>query len=181
MRKISFENMNIEHYIPIMVDYEKTLDYNNMLGVCDGGEKDVKIKNKHILYCDRSRNNKKTLSINPLKVDHIKTIYYDKRTGEILSTNKKYNEDFDSLHLNGIKDSDGKIVPTNKLLQGRIDAYRLYEKLLKSICDKSGEINKNKLEKLIQDEENRKEYREFEGVILYFLKRKLKKLINQKR
>ena len=57
MRKIDIKSFNIEHYIPINLDYQKALDYNNLLGVCDGGESSKKDNYLHFLCCDRSRNN----------------------------------------------------------------------------------------------------------------------------
>ena len=42
MRRIHMDtHSRVEHFIPLSVDKEKAIDYNNMLGVCDGGEKIV--------------------------------------------------------------------------------------------------------------------------------------------
>ena len=40
MKRIRMDNHSrVEHLLPLSKDKEKAIDYNNMLGVCDGGEK----------------------------------------------------------------------------------------------------------------------------------------------
>ena len=42
MRRIRMDSHSrVEHFIPLSADKEKAIDYINMLGVCDGGEKIV--------------------------------------------------------------------------------------------------------------------------------------------
>lgn len=43
MRRIYRDShCKIEHLVPLSRDKEKALDYHNLLGVCDGGEKSEK-------------------------------------------------------------------------------------------------------------------------------------------
>jgi uncharacterized protein (TIGR02646 family) len=40
MRRIRMDSHSrVEHWMPLSKDKDRALDYNNMLGVCDGGEK----------------------------------------------------------------------------------------------------------------------------------------------
>lgn len=70
MCRITQETMKIEHFIPRadkIVGEIKSLDYSNMLGVCDGGVKFNKIRNlvgKENLSCDAYKGNN-SLSLNP--------------------------------------------------------------------------------------------------------------------
>lgn len=173
MRKLT-TNICVEHYNTIDKNCEKALDYNNMFAVCKGGENEPLFKKKHYLHCDKSRGNQ-NITINPLREEHIATISYLESTGEIQSTNKAFLKDFEILHLNGIIDENHTIIedPAN-FLKNRKDAFRQARQLIEKVRNQNHQINQNKLKKLIKDEENRKEYREFEGVILYFLKRRLK-------
>ena len=72
MNRITPETMKIEHFFPQnginkTLGLQKSLDYSNMLAVCDGGELYNKIHNlssKRNLHCDASKQNK-SLSLNP--------------------------------------------------------------------------------------------------------------------
>lgn len=171
MRKIDKKSFNIEHYIPINQDYKKALDYNNMLGVCDGGEKKHSEDKSKFRCCDRSRDNECKLFVNPLNKNHIDSIYYLK-TGEIKSSNPRIQSDLDSLNLNGQKNKDGKLVITDiDFIMGRKSAYEDYCKMLES----TKPITRQKLIQLIQNEENQSVYNNYEGVILFFLKKRLER------
>ena len=52
MRRIRMDNHSrVEHLVPLSRNKDMAIDYNNMLGVCDGGEKVTGDKG-HILCCD---------------------------------------------------------------------------------------------------------------------------------
>lgn len=95
MKRISTDDMTIEHYISQSADKSKTLDYQNMLGVCFGNRG----KKEEEQTCDAHRGNS-VLVVDPLipaKVQQIKyksdgTIYSDD-----LNINRNLNED---LNLN---------------------------------------------------------------------------------
>ena len=117
MRRIYRDShCKIEHLVPLSRDKEKALDYHNLLGVCDGGEKSEK-KYGRILCCD-SHKKETEITITPYNSEQMKKIIYD--SNGIISTNprdeimeKDINE---TLLLNGIRKEDGTIRDTSCLL-----------------------------------------------------------------
>lgn len=108
-------NIQIEHFIPqsdnthihgssLTLGQQKSLDYTNMLGVCDGGKKynsDNCLKGLANLTCDSHRGNN-PLSFNPLEPSNftIRQIEY-KNDGTIFSAVATINDDLDkNLNLN---------------------------------------------------------------------------------
>lgn len=75
-RRIDESNTKIEHIMPQKLFPELSLDFNNMLASCDGGEKDrsegVK-KNKHGLHCD-SKKKDQMIPCSPLE-DIIESLF----------------------------------------------------------------------------------------------------------
>lgn len=65
MRRIRMDNHSrVEHLVPLSRNKDKAIDYNNMLGVCDGGEKAIGDKG-HILCCDAHKKETE-ITISPL-------------------------------------------------------------------------------------------------------------------
>lgn len=108
-------NIQIEHFIPrsdntpvsgssFTLGQIKSLDYTNMLGVCDGGKKynsNNGLNGIGNLTCDSHRENN-PLSFNPLDSSNfaIRQIEY-KNDGTIFSANTGINQDLDiNLNLN---------------------------------------------------------------------------------
>lgn len=199
MRRITGQRSDtkIEHYKTLNANKEAALDYQNYLGVCYGGEKDKIEEEDHksvrCLCCDASRGEKK-LTINPWNARQMEGIGYYKKTGEIfvrhnvglgVELEEAMQKDIDEvLHLNGEKDSNGKIKwdTTSKLVASR-----------RCICDsvssqferwsKKGTLTVeflqdkiDKLERKLQDDNIADEYI---GVRLYLYKRKVEKLRRQ--
>ena len=196
MRRITGQRSDtkIEHYRALSTDKESALDYQNYLGVCYGGEKDEitsddRNKNIRRLCCDASRGEKE-LTINPWNRRQMEAIGYYK-TGEIyvrqnvgLGTEleEKMQKDIDEvLHLNGEKDSSGKIRwdTTSKLVASR-------RCICDSVCSQFDRWSKKgtltvgflqdkiaKLENKLKDDNIGDEYI---GVRLYFYRRKVEKL-----
>lgn len=75
-----YSSMKIEHYKALSENKELALEYQNYLGVCYGGEKDVGTK-PHILCCDAARKEQK-LTVNPWDKRQMEAVGY-KRNGEI--------------------------------------------------------------------------------------------------
>ena len=179
MKRIKNDHtMVIEHYVPIEESKEGALDYYNMLGCCDGGRCTKDEGEKH-LCCDASKGKKK-LTISPLDknfVDGLRysldgTIYYYPENSEIT---RQLNE---VLCLNGVRDKNGnlKYDTSTHLIGGRKAIYRAYKNEMKRIEKKklSNEQRKNLVKKMISEIESQSEYPELAGVMLYFLKRRLK-------
>ena len=108
MRRIWPDNrMVIEHFKPIK-NKQYALDYQNMLGCCDGGRSCDK-SDKKVLCCDASKGNKE-LTIDPRDKSFIDSIKYT-RAGFITSTDSKADRELnDILFLNGIRDKKGNLL-----------------------------------------------------------------------
>lgn len=169
----------IEHLIPLSVDKEKAIDYNNMLGVCDGGEK-IKEQQGHILCCDAHKKEAKicTSPLNKLQMDKIAykpdgTIYTEP---EDESMDKDINE---TLLLNGIRKPDGSVRDTStELLKGRRDAYDRAREMMKNL-NRNGKCTSAAVKKIIDDLLNKEEREEFVGVKLYYFGKKYDALVKR--
>jgi uncharacterized protein (TIGR02646 family) len=166
----------IEHYKPIR-NKSDALNYKNMLGCCDGGRQ-ANDGNK-VLCCDAAKGDKE-ISIGPLDKDFVDKIRYTK-DGFIYTypnddeADRQINE---ILHLNGILNKDGTLKrdTSTQLVAGRRSTYKNFTRLMESLgkkkakgADLSPEINK-----MIKQIEESEEYPEFAGVLLYFLRRRVR-------
>lgn len=97
MRRISEDNMKIEHYnSQSNITDKEALDFSNMLGVCDGNEGSGSKKTQ---TCDTHKGNT-LLTINPFSNSSIELIQY-KNDGTIYSCDKNINKDInETLNLN---------------------------------------------------------------------------------
>lgn len=163
----------VEHLIPLSEDKENAINYDNLLGVCDGGESLAGQCNK-VLCCDAHKKDDK-ISLSPLNKVQMDKIAYDK-DGRIYT--KPYDRDMekdinDILGLNGVKKSDGSVRDTStELLKGRKDAYERVD-ILFELLNKRGKFTSAYLARLICELETSEEQEEFVGVKLYRLKKKL--------
>lgn len=178
MRRIAFDDnrMRIEHFVPIQVDGEKALSYNNLLGCCDGDA--FSLGNaKRVLCCDAAKGNRK-MFLNPLDRVQMKKIKYD-RNGIISTIPKDENMEHDInyvLHLNGLIDeSDGRTIADTSfsLVKGRKEIYDYYVRFIKGLA-KRGKLNKAVLQNKIRELESSETYESYVGVWLFFLKRKIR-------
>lgn len=183
-----YGSMKIEHYKALSENKELALEYQNYLGVCYGGEKDVGTK-PHILCCDAARKEQK-LTVNPWDKRQMEAVGY-KRNGEIfIRTDKgldtglveKMQKDLDEvLVLNGKKGVDGKVVSdtASRLIASRRSIYQ-------SVCtqferwDRKKYLTKDFLKEKIDYLEKQLKgngiAEPYIGVRLYFYKRKYRKL-----
>ena len=158
MGRICGENINIEHYIPQSEsDSEKAMEYNNMLGVCHGN----KGKSPKMQTCDTRRGNK-PLCVNPLcRISVGKIKYMD--DGTIYSDDTEINNDLNStLNLN-----------YSRLKSNREKALLALNAELKSenvAGDWSSLANRYMI--LLNSSDKKREYC---GILLWYLKKKLKK------
>ena len=176
MRRIeNGTNMTIDHWQPIERNVDGALDYKNMFGVCDGGRRIYKSAtdgSHRVLCCDASKGSR-AITINPCKSEHMMKIRYSE-DGRIYTYPKDEELETDInevLHLNGYDGIDTQ----TRIIKGRREAYKSYVRyIMKLIQDNS--LSRRVVEKRIQHIESQEKYGEFAGVILYFLKRKLKQL-----
>lgn len=180
MRRIeNNSDMTIEHWQSIEQNVDGAMDYENMLGVCDGGRKvnEADYEEHHVLCCDASKGSK-TITISPLNQFHMQKIRYSE-DGRIYTYPRDEILEADInevLHLNGANNLD----TCTRLLRGRREAYRAYARFIEKLsCDKK--LSRSYIEKRVAQLENQATYDEFAGVIIYFLKRKLKRIYEDMR
>lgn len=167
----------IEHYKPKSSSkyFDLTLDYKNMLAVCSGG-RDKNI-GKKFLCCDASKGDRE-IAINPFDRNDIEKIRY--RTDGTIYTyprNDKFEEDInDILRLNGERDEKGNLVndTSTELVKSRKEAYKNALNFIKGLKSRN-KLNRKNIEKRIQELQEEEPHREFLGVLLYFLKKELKR------
>ena len=172
MRRIKLDSMQIEHYIaqnPKDADgYQigQSVDYNNMLGVCQGDKKTAhSLKN---LTCDQHRQNE------PLTVDprdpHIEDVIRYKDDGTICSRNKDINRDLDEiLNLN---------CPASRLKENRKAAL---DALKKKVAGQYGgkSITKAEWERIYKhiDMPEQEKKLEYIGILRWYIKRKIQQSV----
>ena len=165
----------IEHWQPIEKNTYGAIDYKNMIGVCDGGRKIPSLGDEevsHILCCDASKGNTE-ITISPLNSVHMQKIRYSE-DGKIYTypKDKILERDINEvLHLN----RENNLDTTTRLLWSRREAYRAYERFIKGLSQ-SNKLSRSFIEKKIKHMESQDTYDEFAGVVLYYLKRKLRQL-----
>lgn len=161
MKRISLRTMKIEHWASQSDNEDRTVDYDNLMGACTGGDGE----RKALQHCDTSRGNT-PLKVNPLdRTQRCERLLGFLASGEIFSTDPEIHRDLDvTLNLNNerikpkrkaILDSLlhrlGKEAPgywPREMLERELDTWKM--------LDASGM------------------YREYCQVAIYFLEKKLK-------
>ena len=159
MKTISFQNMKVEHVLSRKEHPELQLDYINMVACCNGNEG----KNVDEQHCDTYKKSK-SLSKNPAsRKDKIQeSIKYD-HTGGILSKDENFNIEInDTLHLNIT------LLRNNRKL--------VYEGVLEQLSKLPKNAGYNKIYKLLKEWQERnknKKLKQYCGVAIYVLKKRL--------
>lgn len=173
-------HMNIEHWFPLSRDKERALDYKNFLGVCKGGA-DVDGPRNRVLCCDASKEDEASLTVNPLDKSMMQYIAY-KKDGTIYCLETAGSDVVNSIEhdLNDVLRLNGKAGQdtATRLKKGRRDAYRQVEKRFIELANR-GKLTSAQISKMIHVIEQKDEYPEFAGTILFFLERKRKTLVSQ--
>ncbi|MGL5383898.1 MAG: retron system putative HNH endonuclease [Culicoidibacterales bacterium] len=92
MKKITYEKMKVEHFLPQSLYPEQVFVFKNLFAVCLGIEHGAQT-------CDTSKANE-IIDLNPLNATQIATISYG-ATGMIRSENPSYNQNLNqTLNLN---------------------------------------------------------------------------------
>lgn len=178
MKRITVDNTRIEHYKALKKDADKdgALDYNNMLGVCYGGEQHDGY-GKKCLCCDAAKKDA-DIHISPLKRETIEKITYTKE-GFVKTPNTTYMDDINNtLGLNGEWDKNGHFIrdTTTQLVAGRKAAYEACCKYMEKTGKKyTGFKYINELQKKVTLLESSSKYDEFIGVKLYVLKKRIRR------
>lgn len=166
MSRIDENNTKIEHFIPQSINNNLELDYLNMLAVCKGGEGNPPNKQ----HCD-TRKGDTCIKYNPSRKedDMMMKIKYLIKDGSIFSDDMDFNtqlNDILNLNLPFLKNNrkaaiDGYICAFNKESDGKhISDMNVMHKKINKISD-SGKDGRKK---------------EYLGIILYWLYKKLKRM-----
>lgn len=180
MRRIRDDNHSrVEHFVPLSKDKEKAIDYENMLGVCDGSVQ-ILGRAEQALCCDAHKAEQE-IFINPLDKTQMDKIAYDKQ-GRIFTKPVDENMERDInevLLLNGERKTnrDG-FDPSTEFIRGRRDAYQRANHMLDRLGSKCSAATVKRMIERIEREEIQDEY---VGVILFRLNKKYKSLVNQRR
>lgn len=180
MKRIRMDNHSrVEHLVPLSKSKDNAINYNNMLGVCDGGERITGNQN-HILCCDAQKKETEII-VNPLDKTQMDKIAYDKE-GRIYT--KPRDEDMERdinnvLLLNGIQKKDGTVRDTaTELLKGRKDAYDRAKRML-GLLNAKGKCTSATVKKIMDELYNSDEREEYVGVLLYYFKKHYNSLVRR--
>lgn len=180
MRRIKDDNHSrVEHLVPLSKDKENAINYGNMLGVCDGGEKAAEQQGR-ILCCDAHKKETEIFlsPLNKVQMDKIAykpdgTIYTDPADTDM---EKDINE---TLLLNGIKKADGTVRDTaTEVLKGRRDTYDRARRMMDEL-NRRGKCNSMTVKRLIDALYGKEEREEYAGVKIFYFTKKYKSLIKR--
>ena len=180
MRRIRMDgHSRVEHFVPLSRDKNKAIDYNNMLGVCDGGERIIG-EQRYILSCDAHKKETEILT-SPLDKNQMDKIAYDKN-GKIYTEPRDETMERDInevLLLNGIQKKDGSVIDTStELLKGRKDAYERARKMM-DMLNRKGKCTSATLKKIIDNLYSSSEREEYVGVRLYYFRKRYNSMIKR--
>ena len=167
----------MEHFVPLSRDKQKAIDYENMLGVCDGTERIIG-RTDMVLCCDAHKGEGE-IHTNPLDKIQMDKIAYDK-SGRIFTnpTDEDMERELNGvLRLNGnVEEGSNTVDPTTEFIRGRRDAYLRANNMLDNLGRKCSSVTVKKIMDKIQNEEIQDEY---VGVILFRLNKKYKSLVRK--
>lgn len=180
MRRIRYDSHSrLEHMIPLSKDKDKALEYDNLLAVCDGGEREGHRENR-ILCCDAHKGETE-ISLSPLNKFQMEKIAYNS-DGIIFTAPRDEEMEKDineTLQLNGIIRKNGTVQDTStELVKGRRDAYKNARRLMKAMDD-CGKGTSASVKKYIDKILNEREYKEYIGVELFYFNKKYKSLLKR--
>ena len=172
-------NMRIDHFVPIQTSGADALNYANMVGCCNGGSSVERKPGIHKVLCCDAAKGEQLLTLNPYNRSHIQKLRY-RSDGRIYTYPKDEILEHDInfvLNLNGLVDeNNGKFITdtATSLVWNRRQMYLAYENIIhKFLSRKDGTLRTHVLRK-IAELESAAEYVPYAGVLLYFLKRKLR-------
>ena len=174
-------NMRIDHFVPIQTSGADALNYANMVGCCNGGSTVKPKPGLHkILCCDASKG-EQLLTLSPFDRSQIQKLRY-RSDGRIYTypQDERLEHDINFvLCLNGLVDEkSGKCMAdtATNLVRNRRQAYLAYEKIIYKFLSKRDGTLGTHIRRKIAEIESTIECFPYAGVLLYFLKRKLKEL-----
>lgn len=162
-RRISADSAHVEHIVPRSQDDARSVEYGNLLAVCDGmigGARDS--------TCDRSRGNR-SLTVNPLKRETLEGIRY-RRDGTTYADRPEIDEDIaNTLNLNQrlLVRNRKEVVRRLQGKLGQLDRAGSDRSRVSSYCRKYVDRHlANPSERLPYD-----------GIVLYFMQKRLRSAV----
>ena len=163
MRRITAQNMKIEHWACQANHPALQLDYQNLLGACDGGERAA----VHLQYCDTHKGNA-DITVHPADPHHnCEVLIKYQADGVIYSANPQIDHDLDvTLNLNLQRMTANRA----SVLDGAIAGLR------KKRPD--GDWTKAFLQAELNNWTGGGQSREYSGIVTYYLRKKIAKTPN---
>ncbi|WP_273837818.1 retron system putative HNH endonuclease [Providencia rettgeri] len=161
MRRISYDEMKVEHFLPQSTCKSEQLNYKNLLGCCIGGE--VKGESKKNHTCDTKKGNDMILYSPSLPKDKIDSIIFYSSTGLVQSRNEQYD-----IEINKILNLNYSRYVSNRKLA--------IEAVEQELSRRDGTRSKEQINKMIRNYTSKNEdghFKEYYGIILFYLKKKL--------
>lgn len=167
----------IEHFYPLSKSKSRAMDYQNMLGACNGGEHGT------VTCCDKSKENTVLSYVSPFNQDFVDNLVYS-RFGEISISasyeteeirNKIQSEIDTVLRLNGNIDRVSRAIQddtTTQIVKGRRNKFQSYDRILKAKYAE-GSLTSEWIQEEIQNLTVPEEWDEFLGVKIFLLKQYL--------
>lgn len=157
MSRITLDTATIEHYLPQSKAPDKTLDYRNLLAVCNNGRNE----RGKVRHCDVTRGNRE-LHIDPCRENDIKHISY-KRNGTIFGDSEEIDRDLNIiLNLNNATLKNNRKAALNT-------AFDILKRKNKGIW------TKDYLEQCLENIREQKEKTPYAGIIIYELEKRLRR------
>lgn len=132
------------------------------------------------MCCDAEKGEKE-ISISPLNEFQMDKIAY-KKDGTIYTNpeDEAMEKDMNEiLHLNGIRNKDGSVLDTStEILKGRRDTYFRAQKMMEMLA-KQGKCTSAEVKKIIDNLKNKEEFEEYQGVKLYYFRKKYDSLVKR--
>lgn len=162
--------MKLEHFEARNAAGHRTLDWDNLLGVCPGVVIGRSLDDKGTdetgtAHCDTFRGNlppaQQLLSYSPAKMPDVGTLYrYRKVDGEILSDNTDAMRDIARLNLN--------------LARLKRNRQAVFDELRKSLDENASDARLRELRQFYAQKDKQGRLRPYAGVGLWYVERKLR-------
>ncbi|BDA71255.1 hypothetical protein CAL7716_054210 [Calothrix sp. PCC 7716] len=164
MQRIQDDKMKIEHWRSQDEYPDLQLDYNNLLGACEGGQG----LPKHLQHCDTKKGNA-VLTINPLdSLKNCENVIKYHLNGQMYSDDIMINEE-----LNKILNLNVQILKENR--KKILDVLIQTLKSERPKGDWTAAMLNNKIREWSNKDEDNK-YKAYCQIVIYYLKKKLSKL-----
>lgn len=165
MQRIKFDSMKVEHWLPQSRNdrKESTLNYNNLLGCCEGNAKKGNRENVHT--CDTKKANQ-VIKFSPSEPSHrINDKFMYSSSGRVSSIDPDFDKHINlhlNLNFNLLVDNRKAALDSIKKNLDNLSGNRRSKAKIKSLLDKLSKKN------------NKNNYIPFYGAAIYYLARKLR-------